>query len=197
MQGDFGAFSAYEGSSSVNKGVIQEQAADSLGVIDNLIFGTIASTSTTTAEQTGTPDLTPMLTTIVAPRVIYVTPATPTNLGLDPCFSQAELDAEYKRTMEKIYTHLPDKRRSRQMVDQVRTSTCSGPGRLSDPEATRQYFEQFDWFFTILHHKTFWAENDRFWEMVEGGRKLEVDPTWLAIYFLVRCSAWTPSIAAD
>ncbi|GJN89171.1 hypothetical protein Rhopal_002145-T1 [Rhodotorula paludigena] len=163
--GDFGAFSAYEGSSSVNKGVIQEQAADSLGVIDNLIFGTIASTSTTTAEQTGTPDLTPMLTTIVAPRVIYVTPATPTNLGLDPCFSQAELDAEYKRTMEKIYTHLPDKRRSRQMVE--------------------QYFEQFDWFFTILHHKTFWAENDRFWEMVEGGRKLEVDPTWLAIYFLI------------
>lgn len=38
----------------------------------------------------------------------------------------------------------------------------------------------------MLHRPSFEAEVDRFWEMVEAGRRYDVDPAWLALFYLVR-----------
>lgn len=141
---------------------------DSLGLMDNLLFAGPKSLGVEGLQQPDHPDLTSMLTSIVAPRVVYTNPSVSSNLGLDPCFSQEELDAERLRVLDKIYAQLPNKRDCDVAVD--------------------RYFLQFDWFFSILHHATWKAEYARFWEMLESGRKYEVDPAWLAILYLVRPS---------
>ncbi|BGP47966.1 hypothetical protein JCM10450v2_003835 [Rhodotorula kratochvilovae] len=139
---------------------------DSLGVMDNIIFDGLKHRGAVDGlQEPEKRDLTRMLTSIVAPRVVYTGPSLSTNLGLDPCFSQEELDSERIRLLDKIYRQLPDKKESKEAVD--------------------RYFCQFDWFFSILHHDTWWAEYERFWEMVEGGRKFEVDPAWLAMYCFI------------
>jgi hypothetical protein len=38
----------------------------------------------------------------------------------------------------------------------------------------------------MLHQPSFNAEVEKFYEMVESGRKYEVDPAWLAMFYLVR-----------
>ncbi|GAA5904148.1 hypothetical protein JCM8208_003460 [Rhodotorula glutinis] len=138
---------------------------DSLGLMDNLLFAGPKSLGVEGLQQPDHPDLTSMLTSIVAPRVVYTNPSVSSNLGLDPCFSQEELDAERLRVLDKIYAQLPNKRDCDVAVD--------------------RYFLQFDWFFSILHHATWKAEYARFWEMLESGRKYEVDPAWLAILYLL------------
>lgn len=139
---------------------------DSLGVMDNLLFVTLKDKGVDGLQQPDNRDLTRMLTSIVAPRVVYTGPSVSSNLGLDPCFSQADLDAERLRVLDKVYAQLPNQRECKVSVD--------------------RYLTQFDWFFSILHHATWWAEYERFWEMYEQGRKYEVDPAWLAVLFLVR-----------
>jgi len=149
---------------------------DSLGLMDNLLFSGLKSHGVEGLQQPDHPDLTSMLTSIVAPRVVYTNPSVSTNLGLDPCFNQEELDAERLRVLDKIYSQLPNRRDCDVAVD--------------------RYFQQFDWFFSILHHATWKAEYVRFWDMLESGRKYEVDPAWLAILYLVRPVSLLPPCAA-
>ncbi|GAA6049643.1 hypothetical protein JCM3770_005050 [Rhodotorula araucariae] len=158
-------FAQFESASMKKPGGRRIPPPDSLGVMDNILFDGLKSRGVDGLQQPEKPDLTRMYTSIVAPRVVYTGPSLSTNLGLDPCFSQEELDAERIRLLDKIYHQLPNKKESKEAVD--------------------RYFCQFDWFFSILHHETWWAEYERFWEMVEGGRKYEVDPAWLAIYCFI------------
>lgn len=46
--------------------------------------------------------------------------------------------------------------------------------------------EQIQWLHVIFHQKTFEAEHDRAWQMIEAGRWEEIDPMWLACYCMVR-----------
>ncbi|KAK9447080.1 uncharacterized protein V1518DRAFT_407373 [Limtongia smithiae] len=52
-----------------------------------------------------------------------------------------------------------------------------------------QYHDKVDWRHHILHWPSFCAELDRFWEMIARGRHAEVDPLWLAVFFMVMALA--------
>lgn len=121
------------------------------------------------------PDFTAWRTSIVAPRIIFVSPATSTNLGLDLCLNQAELDAERLRTLDKIFAILPPKKEAY--------------------DSAKRYFEQFDWFFPVIHRETFFAELERYWQMYEAGRRHEVDPAWLALYTIILALSCDESMA--
>ncbi|BGP15892.1 hypothetical protein JCM10213v2_003884 [Rhodosporidiobolus nylandii] len=148
-------------------GAIREGGpADSLGCLDTVLFsGDMLGVKSSTRLQERPAEFTAALTSIVAPRVLYTEPATSTNLGLDLCFSQEELDAARRTTLEKVYRLLPSKKECYELI--------------------RRYLLHMDWFFSLLHHATFEAEVKRFWEMVEAGRRYEVDPAWLALFYLV------------
>ncbi|GAA6022558.1 hypothetical protein JCM10207_006585 [Rhodosporidiobolus poonsookiae] len=154
----------------------REGPNDSLGVLDNVLFGGEGhmAKTVTTGLQSQPAELTKALTSIVAPRVLYVDPSTSTNLGLDVCYSQEELDAERIRTLEKVYRLLP--------------------GKAESYAAIKRYLVSFEWFFTLLHHPSLFAEVDAFWEMVESGRKYEVDPAWLALFYLILALATDDSV---
>ncbi|GAA5908273.1 hypothetical protein JCM6882_006789 [Rhodosporidiobolus microsporus] len=141
-------------------------AGDSLGVLDAVLFGgdNMLPKGALQAVQ-APPELTPALTSIIAPRVVWVEPATSTNLGLDICYNQEELDAERLRALEKVYRLLPTKEQACSLI--------------------KRYYAQFEWFFALLHHPSFEAEVVQFYEMVEKGRRYEVDPAWLALFYLV------------
>ncbi|GAA6027373.1 hypothetical protein JCM8097_007805 [Rhodosporidiobolus ruineniae] len=152
--------------------VVHGQTIDSLGVLDSVIFGRDKTFSASGEGPSG--QLTAALTCIVAPKIVYVDPASSTNIGLDLCFSQAELDNERLRTLEKIYRLLPARQVCASLI--------------------QSYYSHFEWFFALLHHSTFDAEVVAFWEMVDSGRKYEVDPAWLALFYLVLALASDNSI---
>ncbi|GAA5842582.1 hypothetical protein JCM11251_004909 [Rhodosporidiobolus azoricus] len=139
-------------------------AGDSLGVLDAVLFGGDNMMPKRGSTQ-APPELTSALTCIMAPRITYVEPGTSTNLGLDLCYSQQELDTERLRTLEKVYRLLPSKEQAFQLV--------------------KRYYAQFEWFFTLIHHPSLEAEIVHFYEMVEKGRRYEVDPAWLALFYLI------------
>ncbi|GAA5873880.1 hypothetical protein JCM8547_008629 [Rhodosporidiobolus lusitaniae] len=147
---------------------------DSLGVLDSVLFGGDNLMKGNTRLEPHKPELTAAYTCINSPKILYVDPATSTNLGLDLCFNQEELDAERYRTVERIYKLLPSKQDSYTLI--------------------RRYFSQFEWFFALLHHGSFFAEVDKFWELHDAGRKHEVDPAWLATFYLVMALAADDSV---
>ncbi|BGP57169.1 hypothetical protein JCM8202v2_004809 [Rhodotorula sphaerocarpa] len=147
------------------RGSIKDEApADSLGVLDNFIFE-LASKPTGVAAAETDPELTAWRTSILAPRVVYSSPATGAVLGLDLCFSQAELDQCIKQVYDRVYSLLPTPEKMLRAID--------------------RFFYRVHWVFSLLHRETFLAEFDRFQEMLRAGRRYSVDPAWLAILFNV------------
>ncbi|BGP24434.1 hypothetical protein JCM10295v2_003347 [Rhodotorula toruloides] len=167
-------YSSFE--SAISKHPAGHQS-DDLGVIDNIIFGGSGkfANSGTTLMQLPEPDFTAWRTSILAPRIIFVSPATSTNLGLDLCLNQAELDSERLRTLDKIFAILPPKREAY--------------------DSAQRYFESFDWFFPVIHRETFFAELERYWQMCEAGKRHEVDPAWLALYTIILALSCDESMA--
>ncbi|GAA5897588.1 hypothetical protein JCM5296_003731 [Sporobolomyces johnsonii] len=137
--------------------------ADNLGLLENaLLFVGQRKSSAVLAPDA---ELTSALTSIVAPQFNYVDPSSATNLGLNLVFSQEEMLEERARALSKVYSVLPNKEESYKALD--------------------RYRDAFHWFFTVLHLPSLYAEHDRYWEMVEAGRRDEVDPAWLALYCLI------------
>lgn len=165
----------------------REAPNDSLGVLDTVLFGGVDMKGPPRLASSP-PELTRAYTSIIASKILYLDPSSATNLGLDMCYSQEELDSERQRALERVYRVLPSKADSLQLIKVVRFLRLytSPSAQQTDLSSLPQYFAQFEWFFAMLHQDSFFAEVDRFWEMVEGGRKYEVDPAWLAMFYLVR-----------
>lgn len=83
-------------------------------------------------------ELTDGLTSIVAPRPIWVDSSTSTKMGLDLCFTEAEFLEERKKTLDKIFRILPNKTDSHKAVD--------------------RYEKGFHWMFPSLHMPSLRAE---------------------------------------
>ncbi|GAA5923190.1 hypothetical protein JCM1841_005923 [Sporobolomyces salmonicolor] len=137
--------------------------ADNLGLLENALLHVGQRKSS--AMFAPHAELTSALTCIVAPRFNYVDPSSATNLGLNLVFSQEELLEERARALSKVYSIMPNKEESY--------------------KALERYRDAFHWFFTVLHLPSLYAEHDRYWEMVEAGRRDEVDPAWMALYCLI------------
>ncbi|OJJ45899.1 hypothetical protein ASPZODRAFT_133766 [Penicilliopsis zonata CBS 506.65] len=52
-----------------------------------------------------------------------------------------------------------------------------------------QYYDTVHWRSNVLHWPSFQAELDRFWDMVQQGRHGEIDPLWLAVFYMVMALA--------
>ncbi|GAA5839527.1 hypothetical protein JCM5353_002777 [Sporobolomyces roseus] len=118
-------------------------------------------------------ELTDGLTSILAPRPIWVDSSTSTKMGLDLCFTETEFHEERKRTLDKIFTILPNKADSHKAVD--------------------RYEKGFHWMFPSLHMPSLRAEHKKYWEMVESGRRDDIDPGWLAVYAVMLALSWDDS----
>lgn len=167
------------------RGSIKDEApADSLGVLDNFIFE-LASKPTGVAAAETDPELTAWRTSILAPRVVYSSPATGAVLGLDLCFSQAELDQCIKQVYDRVYSLLPTPEKMLRAIDRVSPSGTRIGNLPFTTYSRTQFFYRVHWVFSLLHRETFLAEFDRFQEMLRAGRRYSVDPAWLAILFNV------------
>lgn len=103
---------------------------------------------------------------IVARPIMYETdPWISVDMGLDIGISVADLPAARAAALEKIYALFPTKDESYHLV--------------------KEYFGTIAWLQQTLDEAAFMAELDRFWEMCESGRKLDVCPTWLSLYSMV------------
>ncbi|GAA5857617.1 hypothetical protein JCM8547_004298 [Rhodosporidiobolus lusitaniae] len=111
------------------------------------------------------PEPTSAATSILAGPRVFSGPTSAVSLGLDFCLSQEEMDQQYRHALNRVCTLLPSEEISRFLVD--------------------KYVEEVAWFISILHLPAFLAEHDRFMRMLQEGRQDEVDPAWLAIYFMV------------
>ncbi|GAA5869688.1 hypothetical protein JCM8547_005106 [Rhodosporidiobolus lusitaniae] len=114
-------------------------------------------------------ELTSMGTSIVGPPVVYDGPWSATGAGLDLCFSLEEFRAARKKTLDALWSMLPDR-------------------TLSD-KLMQKYFVEVAFLHHVLHRESFEAEHDRAWEMVAAGRRDEIDPMWLSVWCMVLCLA--------
>ncbi|GAA5871056.1 hypothetical protein JCM3774_005099 [Rhodotorula dairenensis] len=149
------------------EGVKEEAPPDSLNVLDSIIFDASTTMSADGLRREAAnfdPDLTEWRTSIRRKSPVYVNPASGVNIGLDLCYSQADLDQQVRLCYDRVYKLLPEKEKCVRLV--------------------HHYFHQYEWFFAILHKETFLCELDRFWVMYPA-RRYEVDPAWLAILFSV------------
>ncbi|GAA6042286.1 hypothetical protein JCM8097_000615 [Rhodosporidiobolus ruineniae] len=112
-------------------------------------------------------ELTPMLTSIVARPIHWEGPWSSSSLGFEMCMTLEELKASRSRIMDAVWPYMPNKALSHKLVE--------------------KYWVEVDWLHNILHRKSFEAEHERAWEMIEAGRRDEIDPLWLAIWAMV-CS---------
>ncbi|GAA6062125.1 hypothetical protein JCM10212_003160 [Sporobolomyces blumeae] len=133
---------------------------DNLELLENALM-----IVTQQADRDARPEYTDALTSIVAPRPVFTDPFSATKLGLDLCFTESDFLAERHRVLDSIFRFFPDKETSY--------------------AALRSYEQGFAWIFNIIHMPTLYAEHKRYWEMVEAGRRDEVDPAWLANYALI------------
>ncbi|GAA5981756.1 hypothetical protein JCM10908_004595 [Rhodotorula pacifica] len=141
--------------------------------VDNLpLLDSAASPSTAAMTSRSGPDpreaareLTAWGTSIVAYPLVYEGPWSGPALGLDVCFSLEDLRANYKRSLESIWAHMPDRALSTKLLT--------------------KYFEEIAWLHPVLHRETAEAEHERAWEMIEKGRQDEIDPMWLSCYFIL------------
>ncbi|BGP39933.1 hypothetical protein JCM10449v2_003891 [Rhodotorula kratochvilovae] len=146
----------------------QYRPQDSLPFIDN--FG---STSTSGAAGPGArasiaaypAELTAWRTSVVAPPLVYEGPWSAAAIGLDFCSNLEEMRAAKERSLASIWPFLPEKTLSYKLV--------------------QAYFDEIDWLHMVFHRQCFEAEHERVWGMLEAGRANEVDPMWLACYFMV------------
>lgn len=140
-------------------------------------FETQPNAQHTQARSFRPAELTAWRTSIVAVPLVYEGPWSASTLGIDFCEDTEQLAAARAKAIAAILARGPDKALAYKLV--------------------AAYFEEIDWCHVVFHRKSFEAELDRMWEMVEEGRSGEIDPMWLACYFMVRaaCSALSPRTA--
>ncbi|GAA5958954.1 hypothetical protein JCM8115_000702 [Rhodotorula mucilaginosa] len=149
------------------EGSRDEAPPDSLNVLDSIIFDASTTMSADGLRREAAnfdPDMTAWRTSIRRKAPVYVNPASGVNIGLDLCYSQADLDQQVRQCYDRVYKLLPEREKCVRLV--------------------HHYFHQYEWFFAVLHKETFLCEVDRFWQMYPA-RRYEVDPAWLAILFSV------------
>ncbi|GAA5846110.1 hypothetical protein JCM9279_004791 [Rhodotorula babjevae] len=110
-------------------------------------------------------ELTAWRTSILAPPLVYEGPWSASAIGLDFCSNLDEMRAAKERALGTVWPFMPDKPLSFKLV--------------------RAYFDEIDWLHMVLHRQSFEAEHERAWEMLEAGRGNDIDPMWLACYFMV------------
>ncbi|KAI5476155.1 Zn(2)-C6 fungal-type transcription factor [Pseudohyphozyma bogoriensis] len=115
------------------------------------------------------PELTSALTSIVALPLNLEGEISSTQLGLEWGLTQEQIPGAYRAALEKIYGCFPDQRTSYILLD--------------------RYIEDFAWLHNIFHEPSIRAEHDRYWEMVNAGRRGEVCPIWLAVYCMIMALA--------
>ncbi|GAA5824213.1 hypothetical protein JCM11251_001570 [Rhodosporidiobolus azoricus] len=140
---------------------------DSLPFYGDLDTYSTYGTPSTLASRAGSSlfaELTPMRTSIVA-YIVYEGPWTSAAQGFDLCFSLEELKAARGRTLDNLWPYMPGKELSFKLVE--------------------KYFVEIAFLHTVYHRETFEAEHIRAWEMVEAGRRDEIDPMWLAGWAMI------------
>ncbi|GAA6050145.1 hypothetical protein JCM3770_000423 [Rhodotorula araucariae] len=146
----------------------QYRPQDSLPFIDNFTTtttGGAAGPSARTSVAAYPTELTTWRTSVVAPPLVYEGPWSAAAIGLDFCSSLEEMKAAKERSLASIWPFLPEKQLSYKLV--------------------QAYFDEIDWLHIVFHRQCFEAEHERVWEMLETGRATEIDPMWLACYFMV------------
>lgn len=146
----------------------QYRPNDSLPLIDSVASPSATASHNKAGQDTNAAlarELTAWGTSILAQPITYEGPWSGPALGLELCFSNEHLRANYRRALDSIWPHMPDRQLSNKL--------------------TTKYFEEIAWLHPIFHRPTFEAEHARAWEMIQGGRREEIDPLWLSCYFLV------------
>ncbi|GAA5826275.1 hypothetical protein JCM11251_007236 [Rhodosporidiobolus azoricus] len=111
------------------------------------------------------PEPTTELTSILAPPLRFAGPASAVALGLDFCTSEEDMRAQYYASLRKLFAVLPSRELASRLIE--------------------KYLDDFAWFYHILHAPAFIAEHARLWDMIRSRRGNEVEPAFLAIYFMV------------
>ncbi|GAA5914226.1 hypothetical protein JCM6882_004755 [Rhodosporidiobolus microsporus] len=111
------------------------------------------------------PEPTSELTSILAPPLRYTGPASAIALGLDFCTTEEDMRDQYETALTKLFAVFPSRDVASLLVE--------------------KYINDFAWFYHILHAPALIAEHARLWDMIRAGRGREVDPSFLAIYFMV------------
>jgi len=139
-------------------------------------------------------ELTAWRTSIVAPPLVYEGPWSASAIGLDFCSNLDEMRAAKERALGSVWPFMPDKSLSFKLVrayfDEVRSLSRSFFLPRVEPDLQQLtswcVCTQIDWLHMVLHRESFEAEHERAWDMLEAGRGNEIDPMWLACYFMVR-----------
>ncbi|KAG0658849.1 hypothetical protein C6P46_005595 [Rhodotorula mucilaginosa] len=143
---------------------------DSLPLLDSAASPSTAGLAKSKGTNNADPqpvarELTAWGTSVVGHPLVYDGPWSGPALGLEMCFSLEELQMHYRRALDSIWPHMPDRALSQKLV--------------------AKYFDEIAWLHAVFHRETFEAEHDRAWEMIDSGRREEIDPLWLSCYFLV------------
>ncbi|GAA6002401.1 hypothetical protein JCM10207_001101 [Rhodosporidiobolus poonsookiae] len=142
---------------------------DSIPFFDNIpsasAQNTVLPDSSGRAHPPQSAELTSMLTSILAPPIVWEGPWSASCIGFDLCFSLEELKASRSRAMASLWAYLPDRTLSARLV--------------------KTYFDDVDFLHAVYHRRTFEVEHERMWEMMDAGRREEIDPMWLAGYCMV------------
>lgn len=135
-------------------------------------------------------ELTAWRTSIVALPLVYEGPWSASAIGLDFCSSLDEMRAAKERALVSIWPFMPEKGLSFKLVrayfDEVRSPNSRTTQRTGTDDVASP--GQIDWLHMVFHRQCFEAEHERAWEMLERGRGNDIDPMWLACYFMVRFS---------
>jgi hypothetical protein len=137
---------------------------------DSLPFLDAAYTSSTSTTQhpcrNSGVELTSMRTSIVAAPIVFDGPWSASALGFDLCFTLEELKSARTQALDSLWRFMPDRNLSYKLLE--------------------KYVVEVSFLHSVLHLPSFQAEHDRAWEMVDQGRRDEIDPLWLAVWCMVR-----------
>lgn len=55
----------------------------------------------------------------------------------------------------------------------------------------------FDWVYKVIHRGTFLDEVQQLWQCVQRGQGDQIDPAWLALFYMVSCEAASEMVMTD
>lgn len=105
------------------EGCRDEAPPDSLNVLDSIIFDASTTMSADGLRREAAnfdTDMTAWRTSIRRKAPVYVNPASGVNIGLDLCYSQADLDQQVRQCYDRVYKLLPEKEKCVRLVHHVR-----------------------------------------------------------------------------
>lgn len=135
---------------------------DSLPFLD----GWTSSSTHNNPTTNGGAELTRMRTSIVAPPICFDGPWSATAMGFDPIFTLDEFKSARRRTLDSLWRFMPDRNLSHKLLE--------------------KYCVEVAFLHNVLHLPSFEAEHERAWEMIDQGRRDEIDPMFVAVWCMVR-----------